>query len=48
MQQNLYFHNFIGTSNHQEVEQLWYKRTRNNGTPGAGGLEIWFAKNTDK
>jgi len=36
---------FVGTSNHQEVEKLWYKRTRNNGTPGVGGLEIWSAKN---
>jgi hypothetical protein len=36
---------FVGTSNHQEVEKLWYKRTRKSGSPGVGGLEIWFARN---
>jgi hypothetical protein len=33
---------FIGTSNHQEIEKLWQRRSGHTGRGGAGGTEIWL------
>jgi len=38
---------FVGTSNHQEVEKLWYKRARRSGEPGIGGLEVWLGNSQE-
>lgn len=34
---------YVGTSNHQEIDGLWRRRTRKSGSAGAGGLDVWFA-----
>ena len=33
---------FVGTSNHQEIEKLWHRRSGVDGTSSVGGLEIWL------
>ncbi len=33
---------FVGTSNHQEIEKVWRRRTGARGETGAGGTEIWL------
>lgn len=35
---------FVGTSNHGELEKVWYRQVGERGNPRAGGTEIWLGK----
>lgn len=35
---------YLGTSTHREIEKIWRRRTRREGTTGEGGLSIWLGK----